>query len=237
MVETIEPQGVEIREQVAETPEEPTSTKPGSFGYQIDDILEAYFTEHGANLFPFLNKDKVKLAKMAKLMPRLITITPTVLKSGNDNYNRLVYDFSSAEDTGKLKYFLDKYLRSNAQDMDFVDSIEDPTVLFPEMNVLTSINTRITDMGFPYMVVMGMKPELRDLPALAISEKDTSNIFAVYLKANKPKDKIIDICTPTLAELLAVADKYDARQHLGEVLKDMKRVSDLYLQTWNNGSA
>ncbi len=96
--------------------------------------------------------------------------------------------------------------------------------IFPNIQPLFEYLNEQQEVAHNLLVVMGMEPELRDIPAVALLENVEpyleqpvyTNSLQNYVRAN---------CIPSLADMVAVAEQYRVTK-IARVLEDMDRVVD-----------
>ena len=195
---------------------------------ETNKVLGEYLAEHLDKLIvsgEFIS-GHVKLA-LQQVGARALEIIPTRGKAGISN---------------ALEYRLAEFYRQDAMDLllaaggDYASQLDvfsgtealPITALVPEVSILRSIPSSFNKI-FPYLAVLGMKPGLRDIPALAISAHIQS--LGLVSEEDLKLDNFRTMVIPPIAEMLKVAQVYQVTQ-VKEVLLDLDRVVKSYETTW-----
>lgn len=148
----------------------------------------------------------------------------------------------SKDTSNALEYRLAEFYRQDAMDLflaaggDYASQLDvfsgtealPITALVPEVSILRSIPSSFNKI-FPYLAVLGMKPGLRDIPALAISAHIQS--LGLVSEEDLKLDNFRTMVIPPIAKMLKVAQVYQVTQ-VKEVLLDLDRVVKSYETTW-----
>ncbi len=203
------------------------------------NCIKDYFRNAASLLFktskPHLTTDA--LQALVYLAPADLTITPSRRGSSPNDY-ALKYILPKSYELDKARQMLRHFIGEGIENTDIyqneeritrVSSLSDIIVGIREMKTLLAKGDNIVHQQ---TVVMGMEPELRALPALALAQRDLP-LKKTYFPAGHPdrRKKLKEICTPKLKEIIAVAGDYGIEEIL-PIWDNLTDVVQEYRSKW-----
>jgi hypothetical protein len=242
MVETIEPQGPQIKEEAekpAATTLEPTTsaaTAPINTTMQEDanKIITEFFAEnyskifhrqdtHGNTLTPTLSQDEATM--LGSFVATATIITPTI-----HNSRYLEYGLADTISQLSMENFLVSSMGEYVRELDLFsdnDLMTNPAMIaqyLPEVETVLEIFKHQYGLVSVYSLALSMEPAIRPLAILAIGEQNYEHI-------NSYNDNWISELTPDTKSLVTVMQQYKQKA-IKPVLDEIKRVKQIYTETW-----
>lgn len=230
----------------AHTTGEISSPAPLELTQAADKLLADYFTQYANDIFDenFSTSAREALAQFA---PRGLIISPRVrINCGIDTKFPIRYALPANLNPEDSRRFLMQTQGEYIKEMDLYQDesiLTNPSELekyVPELSQLKGITNRGYEVTYPvYLLALGMKPELRNLPVLAIHKKITDSPTLMdepwKIHENGRFDSIRTFfdegCIPSLAEIVAVAKQYQVKE-LKPILTEMNRVKQEFYKQW-----
>ncbi len=222
--------------QLEERQEEPLLTV-GTLEEDADRCMKEYFLKNGRKFFldgSDWTDDDLLPQQLTEFFPRGMVMFPSS-GEGND----LSCSLCEVLPVDGVRKVLVDIAGNYAKQLDFYENEEilkdAPQVisLVPEFEEFAaSVNCNIGKC-FKYMFVLGMKPELRSIPAIALGRRiDTGTIFEIpQYYPDQERVKVETLCRPTFSEITAVARDY-AVPDVEKTLIELDKVCQLYRKAW-----
>ena len=243
MVETIEPEGVEIKEGGAEvppaTPTEPTTaaTAPVNTSMQQDanQIIADFFAEHYEKIFYRKDGSNNNLTpplsvEEATMLGQFVAAATMITPMNNDSKRPLNYGLAETVNRPSMENFLTSSIGDYVKELDLFsddDLMTKPTAMaeyLPEVGTVLDIFKHPYDAVTVYSLALSMDPTLRPMVILAIGERN-------YAHINPWQKTWTKELTPDTKSLVEVMKQYQQKA-IKPVLDEIKRVKQLYMETW-----
>jgi hypothetical protein len=248
MVETIEPEGPQIREgaeEPAATPLEPTTnTAPANAPMQeaADNLITNYFAKVADQMFQKINREgnwqintpfKDHAEDFGVLMASIVTCVPTQ-KTGND-WISVIYSVN-----GTKEDFVPFLVKAFGEYALQVDTFQDDSLLsdFDRMAnfspFLGKVKQTFSDREFkgysPLSFALSMEKKYRHPFILALDKQSKIDDFAPF--HTNPNNIQQTKYVSQFPALIEVFKEYQLTQ-LNPVLAEIERVKQLYKEAWN----
>ncbi len=208
---------------------QPSETLLEKMREEADKLIGKFLADNVQNIF---SKDKISegLEKaLVSFAPRGLFCSPT------SNPNNQVYRPVQIDSVEEARYFLRTLVGEFAEKLDIYDDEYAGSENFyldyvTDYDKLKGILSGYKTTAHAYSVVLGMKPQLRDLPAIALGRNPPSQSM-FYTRSEEAKASLRSICIPSTKDMLLVAKEYNFTQ-VGDVFQEMKEVVRQYDLKW-----
>ncbi len=205
----------------------------GDLQRDADKLIREYLETNAASIMGISDPAVKKV--FGYFSARGIVVSPG--RNQNTNYNYLQYSFPETLALEDARDFFKSFVGDYVQELDiYRDSqlLTNPSTLAEFVPELGSLLKRIASaqmtQAYPYTLVMGMKPEVRALPTVALGKREQVVPFLV----DHTLDEVPLLrthCIPTFQEMVKVAEEYKSKD-LKPVLEALKEVRELYASTF-----